>query len=87
MGDFEQGRQAIVDRLKKRLNYYRAHSIANHNHLEATASAIYSDENKQTALLKQRFIESKSKKNSKKSDHRKQDSSSNSSLSTVNVSR
>lgn len=74
MADFQQGRQTVVDRLKRRLNNYRNHNTVSNHHFEATVDAIYGDQHKQTLLLKQRHIESKVKKNTKK-DNKKQDQS------------
>ena len=67
-----QNKQVIVDRLKRRLGQYRANHNSLNSHFDSAATNLYSEQQKQTSLLRQRHIENKSKNKAKKSD-KKQD--------------
>lgn len=77
MADFQQGRQVVVDRLKRRLGHYRQNHNSVTSRFDTSIQTLYTDQQKQTILLKQRHIESKAKKTNKKTnDNKKQDNSS-----------
>lgn len=85
MADFQQGRQVVVDRLKRRLSNYRHNHNSVTNRYDNCFDQLNNDQQKQTILLKQRHIESKAKKaNKKTTEHKKQDNSSL--LATMGVS-
>lgn len=85
MADFQQGRQVVVDRLKRRLGHYRHNHNSVTSRYDTSIETLYTDQQKQTILLKQRHIESKAKKTNKKNtDNKKQDNSSL--LATMGVS-
>ncbi|KAH7968092.1 hypothetical protein HPB52_005577 [Rhipicephalus sanguineus] len=62
-------RQAVVDRLRRRIELYRRHHNATLPRYEQAANAVYEEQRQETLLLKQRYLESKAKK-SKKSEHK-----------------
>lgn len=62
-------RQAVVDRLRRRIELYRRHHNATLPRYEQAANAIYEDQRQETLLLKQRYLESKTKK-AKKNEHK-----------------
>lgn len=62
-------RQAVVDRLRRRIELYRRHHNATLPRYEQAANAVYEEQRHETMLLKQRYLESKAKK-SKKSEHK-----------------
>lgn len=62
-------RQAVVDRLRRRIELYRRHHNATLPRYEQAASAVYEDQRQETLLLKQRYLESKAKK-AKRSEHK-----------------
>lgn len=69
MADYQQqGRQVVVDRLKRRITQYRTDHNNISTHLEATFPTVFEAEHKRTLSLKQRHIESKQKKNGNKKD-------------------
>ncbi|XP_064481840.1 uncharacterized protein LOC135394788 isoform X1 [Ornithodoros turicata] len=70
-------RQAVVDRLRRRIELYRRHHNATLPRYEAAANAIYEEQHQDTLMLKQRYLESKTKK-AKKNEHKTvKDNSSN----------
>lgn len=60
-------RQAVVDRLRRRIELYRRHHNATLPRFEQAANAVYEEQRQETLLLKQRYLESKVKK-AKKSE-------------------
>ncbi|XP_077558605.1 uncharacterized protein LOC144174060 [Haemaphysalis longicornis] len=62
-------RQAVVDRLRRRIELYRRHHNATLPRYEQTASAVCENQRQETLLLKQRYLESKAKK-AKRSEHK-----------------
>uniref|UniRef100_A0A224YCS4 Mastermind n=1 Tax=Rhipicephalus zambeziensis TaxID=60191 RepID=A0A224YCS4_9ACAR len=62
-------RQAVVDRLRRRIELYRRHHNATLPRYEQAANAVYEEQRQETLLLKQRYLESKAKK-SKKNEHK-----------------
>ncbi|XP_050038799.2 uncharacterized protein [Dermacentor andersoni] len=58
-------RQAVVDRLRRRIELYRRHHNATLPRFEQAANAVYEDQRQETLLLKQRYLESKVKKTKK----------------------
>lgn len=80
-----QDRQVVFDRLKRRLSNYRHNHNSVTQRYDTSIDLVYSSEQKQTSILKQRHIESKAKKSNKKTtDNKKQDNSSL--LATMGVS-
>ncbi|ROT69990.1 hypothetical protein C7M84_011736 [Penaeus vannamei] len=72
-----QDRQVVFDRLKRRLSNYRHNHNSVTQRYDTSIDLVYSSEQKQTSILKQRHIESKAKKSNKKTtDNKKQDNSS-----------
>lgn len=74
-------RQAVVDRLRRRIEQYRRHHNATLPRHEAAANAIYEEQHQDTLMLKQRYLESKAKK-AKKNDHKTVKDSSSAGSST-----
>ncbi|KAK8768506.1 hypothetical protein V5799_018043 [Amblyomma americanum] len=62
-------RQAVVDRLRRRIELYRRHHNAVLPRQGQANSAVSEDQRQETLLLKQRYLESKAKK-AKKSEHK-----------------
>ena len=67
--------QEICNRLQRRMQTYRNISNASAQLYDSSIEEIYNGQNKQTMILKQRYVESKSKKSTKKSTEKKQESS------------
>ncbi|KAF2365231.1 Neurogenic mastermind-like N-terminal [Trinorchestia longiramus] len=68
MADLQQGRQVVVDRLKRRISQYRVEHNSRGTHLDTTYQAAYETEHKRTLSLNQRQIESKNKKSTSKKE-------------------
>lgn len=66
MADYQQGRQLVVDRLKRRVDSYRTEHNNVANHLDRTYPVAFEQEHRRTLSLKQRHVEAKNKKNNKK---------------------
>uniref|UniRef100_A0A1E1X9U5 Putative mediator of rna polymerase ii transcription subunit 15 n=1 Tax=Amblyomma aureolatum TaxID=187763 RepID=A0A1E1X9U5_9ACAR len=62
-------RQAVVDRLRRRIELYRRHHNVVLPRQGQANSAVSDDQRQETLLLKQRYLESKAKK-AKKSEHK-----------------
>lgn len=62
-------RQAVVDRLRRRIELYRRHHNVVLPRQGQASSAVSEDQRQETLLLKQRYLESKAKK-AKKSEHK-----------------
>ena len=73
-GDFQTS-PSEVNRLGRRMGTYRTLSLTQQQHFEATNEVRVAEQQKETMVLKQRHTESKTKKTTKKSEAKKQDSS------------
>ncbi len=60
--------QAVVDRLRRRLEKYRNRHEESSPRFEHTIHGLNEQQKQETLLLRQRFLESKAKKSAKKSD-------------------
>ncbi|CAM1315720.1 Uncharacterised protein g6717 [Pycnogonum litorale] len=71
MGDLlPPKRQAVVERLGRRIEYYRRHMNDMIPRYEQAENGMYDQTKRETLMMKQRFLESKAKKANKKSDNR-----------------
>lgn len=66
-------RQAVFDRLKKRMNLYRKRQNESIPRFDQTFSGICEQQSIETDLLQKRFIESKAKRVAKKADKKQAD--------------
>ncbi|XP_002433960.3 mastermind-like protein 1 [Ixodes scapularis] len=62
-------RQAVVDRLRRRIELYRRHHSATLPRYDDSANDVYEEQRQETLMLKQRYLESKAKK-AKKNEHK-----------------
>ncbi|KAK8743950.1 hypothetical protein OTU49_000928, partial [Cherax quadricarinatus] len=77
MADYQQNRQYVVDRLKRRLVHYRQVHNNVTSRFDSSIETLCTDQEKQTLLYRQKHIESKAKKTNKKTtETKKQDNSS-----------
>lgn len=66
-------RQAVFDRLKKRMNMYRKRQNESIPRFDQTFSGICEQQSVETNVLQKRFIESKAKRVAKKTDKKQTD--------------
>lgn len=66
-------RQAVVDRLKKRMNLYRKRQNDSIPRFDQTFSGICEQQSIETNVLQKRFVESKAKRVAKKADKKQTD--------------
>lgn len=66
-------RQAVFDRLKKRMNLYRKRQVESIPRFEQTFSGICEQQSAETSVLQKRFVESKAKRVAKKADKKQTD--------------
>ncbi|KAK3610115.1 hypothetical protein CHS0354_039895 [Potamilus streckersoni] len=66
MGDFlSPKRRDVVDRLRRRLEFYRQHQDQTFQTYDYIADTIYEQQRQEAYLLRQKWLESKAKKSSK----------------------
>jgi MamL-1 domain len=70
-------RQAVFDRLKKRMNMYRKRQTESIPRFDQTFNGICEQQSVETNVLQKRFIESKAKRVAKKADKKQTDVTSN----------
>lgn len=66
-------RQAVFDRLKKRMNLYRKRQNESIPRFDQTFSGICEQQSVETNVLQKRFVESKAKRVAKKADKKQTD--------------
>ena len=67
MGDLlSPKRRDVFDRLRRRIEQYRRHNQHNLGRFEGTLNGLYEQQRHDTALLQQRWLESKAKRNTQK---------------------
>lgn len=66
-------RQAVFDRLKKRMNLYRKRQTESIPRFDQTFNGICEQQSVETNVLQKRFIESKAKRVAKKADKKQTD--------------
>lgn len=66
-------RQAVFDRLKKRMNLYRKRQNESIPRFDQTFSGICEQQSIETNVLQKRFVESKAKRVAKKADKKQTD--------------
>jgi len=80
----QQAKQAAIDRLNRRMSGYRDLQNTRLPKYENTATQINSYQIKETKILRQKFLESKSKKTNKKSSNADKSSAKNNINSDMN---
>lgn len=71
--ELNPNRQAVVDRLKKRMNLYRKRQNESIPRFDQTFSGICEQQSVETNVLQKRFVESKAKRVAKKADKKQTD--------------
>jgi mastermind-like protein len=79
-------RQAVVDRLRRRIESYRRHQNDCIPRFDQSFNGAVEQNIQDTLVLKQRFLESKAKRAAKKSDKKPSDSSVQSNVHSLPVS-
>lgn len=79
-------KQAVVDRLKRRLETYRRRQVDVAPRFEQTFNGVCEQQSQETNALQKRYLESKAKRQAKKTDKKQSDNSLASNLqSSVHV--
>ena len=78
-------RQAVVDRLRRRIENYRRHQNDCIPRFDQSFNGAVEQNIQDTLVLKQRFLESKAKRAAKKSDKKPSDSSTQSNVHSLPV--
>lgn len=86
MGDLLPPRRDVFDRLRRRIESYRQHQVSRVNQrFDSLANGLYKQQRRDTALLHQRWLDSKAKRSQKSSSSKASRAAGNVDPATANV--